>query len=54
MATSPTCKQHKNKLYMQSCTQWVFGEKKTLSPQATVKYCTLGSSSIKEKKQNTN
>jgi len=29
---------------MQSCTQWVFGEKKTLSPQAMVKCCTLGSS----------
>jgi len=48
----PNMQTHKNKLYMQSCSQWVFGEKKTLSPQAMVKCCTLGSSC--KKKQNTN
>jgi len=41
---------HKYKLYTQSRTQWVFGEKKTLSPQAMVKCCTLGSSCKKKAK----
>jgi hypothetical protein len=48
----PNMQTHKNKLYMQSCTQWVFVEQKTLSTQAMVKCCILGSSCTKKKKKN--